>query len=722
VTAATYRLSTDFVPACNRLDATDSHRVWQAVERFGTNPGHPGLNLEKLVDADGLWSIRASHSLRVILLRDDPTWIFVDAGQHDEVYERVARRRLVVEPNTGLIALVPDPRRLPADGPRPPVITISGPTIESTRRLFDHWADSDLLEAEFDETSIALLRRCIELDDLFEVGLAKLALERAFDLIEKTPEEWRAPILLAAEDGLNGRLKRAIANFGVAHGLSQLLTAEELTKLARAPIEEWMIFLHPDQRSIIERRFDGPARIRGAAGTGKTAVALHRAAELARRFAVEEPDAPPILFTTFIKTLPPVFEDLYSRLPTARTGAVSFVNVDKYARRTVNEAGHEVRTDTSDINAAFRKAKERIVSPGSPLAASRLTDSYLKDEITKVIKGRGIDSLDDYLEIERTGRVVPFNRILRQQIWALRVAWDEEMASRGTLDFSDVMRLARDIARSEPSPRFRAAIVDEAQDLTLVGLQFVQALVSAGASTVPSDGLLLVGDGAQRIYPGCYTLRQAGIEVAGRSTILKTNYRNTAEILAAAMAVAGDLDVDDLGDEFRRGDADVTSLRSSGHRPIVATHQDATAEQAFVLDRLRHHVDHDGIALGDIGIFLPTNPLAKDFLGLLRTADIPGINLDQFDGRVRNAVKVGTYHRAKGLEVKVVMLPSLDERFPRPAMPGQDPIEYSEERDLWISALFVAMTRARDELIIACAGGPSSLIIENLDFFDLVEY
>src|SRR6185295_6030614 len=107
-----------------------------------------------------------------------------------------------------------------------------------------------------------------------------------------------------------------------------------------APIEDWMIFLHPDQRVVVRRRFEGPARIRGAAGTGKTVVALHRAAELAHRFEDEEPEsALPILFTTYIKSLPAVFEGLYNRLPNVHGRPIEFVHVDKLARRIVNEAG-----------------------------------------------------------------------------------------------------------------------------------------------------------------------------------------------------------------------------------------------------------------------------------------------------------------------------------------------------------------------------------------------
>ena len=99
-----------------------------------------------------------------------------------------------------------------------------------------------------------------------------------------------------------------------------------------------MIFLHPDQRAIVSRRFDGPARVRGAAGTGKTVVGLHRAAWLAERNR-EAGESKPVLFTTFIKSLPPVFESLYLRLPGTRAGEVEFVHIDRLAWQVCAAAG-----------------------------------------------------------------------------------------------------------------------------------------------------------------------------------------------------------------------------------------------------------------------------------------------------------------------------------------------------------------------------------------------
>ena len=77
-----------------------------------------------------------------------------------------------------------------------------------------------------------------------------------------------------------------------------MTNAEELERALEYPWEKWAVFLHPAQRQVVEKNFGGPSRVSGAAGTGKTVVAIHRAVFLARA----NPDAR-ILLTTFSDTL-----------------------------------------------------------------------------------------------------------------------------------------------------------------------------------------------------------------------------------------------------------------------------------------------------------------------------------------------------------------------------------------------------------------------------------
>ena len=514
----------EFFSSLARLDPGDSQRVIRSVTRFQREPEAPGLNLEQLKGRRGrrrLWTIRASLELRVLLAREGTTSVLLRAGHHDAIYD-LADRVAFAAPVSGRPGLMPlRPDALDLDGslvtPHP---APTAPAADTEPSILAHWSDRELARAGFDEDAARRLRRATQ-DTLLDVWPELVDDEALFEKVcacsEQSPETWFNPPLIGDQEAEQRRFRDAILERGARAGLSSLLGPDELERLLAAPIEEWMIFLHPDQRTLVDRRFAGPARLSGSAGTGKTVVALHRAAALAKRFKASSARAgpPPVLFTTFIKNLPPVFENLYRRLPTVVDGAVEFVNVDKLAARFCAESAAPPALNPDAVKAAFDDAWAAVVLPGTPLLRAGLTRGYLREEVTAVLKGRGIDTLDEYRHVERTGRRTGFTAAMREQAWALREAWDERLAERGVEDFPDVVRRARDLARERSEPRYEAAIVDESQDLTLVGLQFIQALVN-GRGFDGQDGLFLVGDHAQKIYPGGFTrCRRAWTSAAG---------------------------------------------------------------------------------------------------------------------------------------------------------------------------------------------------------------
>jgi hypothetical protein len=697
-----------------RMEARDSQRVVEAIADFQRDPFHPGLNLEKLNASKNLHSIRASQSLRILLAKEGQTYVFLEAGQHDDIYARAARCRFVAGARSGVVGLIVIEPDADADDERPDRRARSRPSATPDRLPFDHWSDAELREAGFGDTHIAVVRLCPDEDHICEMDLPQELLERAIDILELTPEEWRSPSLDPEADA-EQRLRQALATSPLT--FTRLFTPEEAAEIVRAPIEDWMVFLHPDQSQAVERVHSGPARVRGSAGTGKTVVGLHRAASLARRYG-DEPEQPPVLFTTFIKSLPPVFENLYRRLPSAPPEGVRFIHVDKLAREVCTEFGDRVAVDLNNVRWAAAKAYRDVVGTQSPL--STLSRAYLETEIAAVIKGRGISTLDEYLAIERTGRTTPFNEPMRRAMWSLREEYDRNLASRGTIDFADVVIRARDHARRRTSPMFRCAVIDEAQDLTLVGLQLIRALVNGSDGDRP-DNLLIVGDGGQRVYPGGFTLRQAGIDVRGRTTVLKVNYRNTRQIIGAAMAVSGGQAINDLGDELNRGDADVDAGRL-GSRPVLAVLDGHDVELSEIVRRIHDLAGTDSsVGLGDIVVAVTTNDQAATVMGVLKAADIECMRLEDYDGVPTDQVKVGTHHRVKGLEFKAVFLPFLGEAdFPRRQANGQSAAEYDEQCTLAISCLYVAMTRARDSLVLTCSGDPAGVIAAGLDSFEMV--
>ena len=441
-----------------------------------------------------------------------------------------------------------------------------------------------------------------------------------------------------------------------------------------------------------------------------------RFADSGRRSQSHQP--PSILFTTFVKSLPPVFRNLYDRLPTSVAGAVEFIHVDRLAHRICTQAGQRPRLDPSAGNKAFEGAFGAIVRTDTPLQRAGLTRDYLREEVTAVIKGRGVDSLEEYLELERTGRRMRLTLAMRAQVWELHKEWNKRLHEAGIIDFPDVVRKARDIARRYREPLYRAAIVDESQDLSLVGLQLVRALVTESNGHDRPDALFIVGDGAQKIYPGGFTLAQSGLDIRGNSSVLRVNYRNSRPIIRAALACAGSETINDLGEEYLRGDARPEAQRD-GVMPRLVRTKNLSGQIAHVAAEIERLCSQDGLGPGDVGVFAPSNAQAEQAIDDLAARGLHCQNLRRFDGRPNSSIKVGTFHRAKGLEFKVVFLLGLSDRsFPKPKRYGQSDAEYRERRALQVSELFVAMTRARDGLFLLCEEEPSDALHEALDYMD----
>lgn len=711
-----------FFASAADLGPGDAKAVHSAVDQFSKNPDHPGLNLHPVNTAgpSRLHTIRATKGVRILLAREGDTFVFLEAGPHDYIYERAQRGQFINARATGYIGFVEAPSTLDVEEPAASWHVEQRGRSDDGPSIVDHWTDAELRDvAGFDDQLIIDLRRARNPDHVLDLDLDNETVDKVFRVMEETPEQWLQPALLedaSADRDEEERLRAAITDTGAEWGLSRLYTPEEVADLLAAPIEDWMVFLHPAQRFVVDRNFTGPARVKGGPGTGKTVVALHRAARLAQTLTGEaNPAGLPILFTTYVKSLPPVFEHLYGRLPGTATSptAVEFVNIDSLAYRLYRDAGGARRPEMKEADKAFEAAHRRVVTPMSPLAAGHITPDYLRDEIRTVIKGRGLQHVDEYLAIERTGRRTPLREPQRRQVWALREEYDADMARRGVVDFADILNAALARARTFAAPRYRAGIVEEAQDLTLVGLRLVRALVNGPARDDPPDGLLLVGDAAQRIYPGGFRLAHAGINVSGRRSIeLTTHYRSTRQVLAAAYAVAGDDVVEDMDESFRRRDATVT-IHRDGPVPTLSRYSSKGDELTGIVESVCEMVTAARVRPGDVGVLVTTNREADDYRRGFADAGLDSIDLTKYRGDDTNAVKVGTWHRAKGLEFKVVHLPNLSAgRWPRRRAQGQSDVEYEEACSLELSRLFVAMTRARDQLAVSCVGEPSARIAD----------
>ena len=485
--------------------------------------------------------------------------------------------------------------------------------------------------------------------------------------------------------------------------------------------EEWQLFLHPDQEPLVKRHYyGGEARIRGAAGTGKTVVALHRAVELGRRYAGKK-----LLFTTFSRSLTIYLEHLYRRIPNAPEN-VDFLNIDRVAYGLV-----EQWVDGPKVDSAFDSAYRKIV-PGTAL--ERCGRDYVKDEIEKIIKGRAA-TREQYLDtgrFDRLGRRSRFTRADRELCWILREAWDDGMRKAETTSFADVLIAARNRAWAREA-EYRAAIVDEAQDMTLVGMQLVRALVAGKRENrVPRDGLLILDDAAQRIYAGGFRLAWADLQVKGRSEILRTNYRNTRPIVEAAKAVRGDvLPVVEDNDDGAALHADFE--QETGPRPVFIR-VGPKGEVPAIAAEIENLVREKGLTYESIGVLMRSNADADRARKELFRKRIPCTLLRKMrEGSLGDGVRVGTFDRSKGLEFRAVFIPRIgasvfpekeEGRYVQRPIPGlatavrETTDEEREVRQLDLDRLYVGMTRAKETLYLVADEEPCPELDKARDFFE----
>lgn len=435
--------------------------------------------------------------------------------------------------------------------------------------------------------------------------------------------------------------------------------------------EEWMVRLHPAHAQLVRRTFDGPARIHGAAGTGKSTIGLHRAAYLARLNPTGR-----VLVTSLGGVLPCVLERRFAQLAPEAVRRVDFRTVHDVATRILVARHVTVRVDAARAVTAFNLAWNRVGRHGV-LGATGLPATHWQEEVGVVVRGRGLTDLETYLALDRVGRSLPITETERRAVWDLHSAYADELEAAGITDWAGLVLEAEEALRARPygtvpeEPRVRSVIVDEAQDLSCSQARLLLAVAGDGP-----DALLLLDDGRQSIYPGGYSFDEAGIVLADRSVALRTSFR------------------------WEGATTDVPEVEPVRWRGLSADLSDA------LVARVHDVVAGMGTNYGDVGVLAPTPSGVRAAAAALASAGLPVRRLDDPDGRTgapadaeADAVTVGTVRVARGLEFKQVLLCGFpaDDAQPDEGATGVDPEAWDRAR----RELLVGSTRARDGLWIA---------------------
>lgn len=477
----------------------------------------------------------------------------------------------------------------------------------------------------------------------------------------------------------------------------------DLDAALKHPLDVWRVFLHPRQRRIARSHTKGPMRVLGGAGTGKTVVALHRAGFLVREVYTKPDDR--VLFTTFTVNLA---QDLRTQLAKLlepdELARVEIANIDSWASTYLRSRGRSFRP-------AFEKEQQELLRGAYEVYGDdRYPLDFYRAEWRDVIQEQGLRTEDEYVLAVRKHRGVPLSRVERRKLWPVFSAYRSSLEQSGYLEPVDILRAARaELETANADPRYRSVVVDEAQDFSADALRLVRAI----AGPEHPDDLFLVGDPHQRIYGRPVTMSSCGIQVRGRrSQTLRLNYRTTAAICRWSLGALRNLEVDDLdeGKADRRG---YVSLRE-GAAPHIELLDSPLDEERRVVETVKQKIA-GGLSPQEICIAARTRaPLVDRFGPALTRAGIDNVLLEQDEPR-QAAVRLATMHRVKGLEYPVVLLVALSEDlmpYRSPELRSDDPVVSSLALVRERSLLYVAASRARDELCVFASGTPSPLLVD----------
>lgn len=694
-------LAKSFLDAYSRLPRKTQKKVRELTERFQEDPTRSGLNFEALEGTKDskLRSLRVDQAYRMIVVQPErgDVLLCVWVDHHDEAYRWAARKTFEVNPLSGVLQVYSV-----EEGQQAIAASEVRLAPKPKARLFERFDDEELLLAGVPQpllASVRALEREGDLDALAPHLPADAAdmlylLAAGYDFMQALEEASRPRERVAAVDveDFSTALERpeSQAVFRLVEG------EDELERMLDAPLEQWRVFLHPSQRRLVERNFNGPVRVLGGAGTGKTVVLIHRACHLAGEVFRAPEDR--LLVTTFTRNLA---ADLAAAIKTLCPKCVERIevkNLHAWARSFYEQqVGRRLAVLDDD-----RRRQELMARAATGAAGEEYAVSFYLDEWDQVVQAQEVASKENYFRARRVGRGTRLGRAQRGEVWRVLTAYRELLEAEGLLEWQDVVREARLFLESgKVALPYRAVLADEVQDFSPPELRLLRAIAPRG-----QNDLFLVGDAHQRIYGHMARLGACGIEIRGRSTRLKLNYRTTEEIRARAVAILDGLEVDDLDGGTDR----MTGYRSlrSGPKPVFHTCVRPEDEQRVIQETLRRWLQ--STAPEDVCLGARTHRLLERYARILEEAGIPHEEIRTEATATRPGVRLATMHRLKGLEFKKVLLCGVQAgevplALPADAFADEASTADHEQRERCL--FYVASTRARDELVVTGFGRPS---------------
>lgn len=683
-----FRIADTFTDSLGKLTAQEQKVVKTAAFDLQINPANPGIRFHKLDKAKdpNFWSATVSMDIRIIVHRTEKSILLCYVDHHDNAYLWAERRKLETHPKTGAAQIVEI--RETVKEVTIPVYLESEQPVEKPL-LFAHLTDEELLAYGVPSDWLKDVKQATE-ESLLEIAghLPSEASEALLDLATGV-----TPLVRTMPEGGD-----PFAHPDAQRRFRLMSDMDELERALDYPWEKWTVFLHPAQRKLVERDYSGPARVSGSAGTGKTIVALHRAAHLART----NTDAR-VLLTTFSDPLAYSLQNKLSHLLGKEPRLGERLEVE-----SMNAVGMRLyKANLGRLTIAPKEVVTQLLEDAAAQVHDHKFSSYfLRTEWEEVVDAWQIDTWEKYRDVVRLGRKTKLPEQQRKVLWEIFEIVRTSLNDKGMKTLSQMFSELAVHFRGETNPPFDYAIVDEAQDISIAQIRFLAALSSR------PDSLFFSGDLGQRIFQQPFSWKALGVDIRGRSFTLRINYRTSHQIRQQAdRLLAPELvDVDGIVEERR-----ATQSVFNGPKPTIEVAESQEEEKAVVANWLKGLLS-DGYKPDEIGVFVRSDKEIPRAQNAVQEAGAPFVILDKKLLPSSEKVSICSMHLAKGLEFRAVAVMACDDEI----IPLQSRIDrvvddsdleevYNTERHL----LYVACTRARDNLLVTSVN-PESEFVDDL--------
>jgi mRNA-degrading endonuclease RelE of RelBE toxin-antitoxin system len=687
-------LGADFLAAFSRLPKKQQKKVREFLDKFTQNPETASLNYEKIQGARDphLRSVRVDQNYRGVILKPQQGNVFVLlwVDKHDAAYEWACQRTCGIHPMTGAVQVVLTEQAATASleatqkekAEEHEVVEAKAPPA-----LFAEHSDEDILSLGVPPNLLGHVRAvCTEkqLEEI-EAVLPRDAFEGVFLVAAGySIEEACSELCIQRQTSVDTNdFAAAVERDGSRRQFVVITDAAEMENVLSAPLEQWRVFLHPSQRRLVEMSANGPVRVLGSAGTGKTVVAMHRAVWLVRNACAP---GQRVLFTTFTRNLAAdIAANLKKLCSREEWERIEVVNLDAWTRRFLDKQGFSLQLAYEDALREDMWQKALSLLPSD----TPFPQAFIKSEWDNVIQAHGIDDEAAYMTVSRVGRSRRFARKDRHLLWPVFGEYRALLSEHGLCEPADAFRsAARLIQERGITFPYRSAVVDEAQDFGNEAFRLLRAVVPSD----PGD-LFIAGDAHQRIYGHQVVLSRCGIDIRGRGRKLRINYRTTEEVKNWASGILKGLTFDDLDAGFD----DAEGIRSlvHGEPPIVETCSSETAAWESAASHIKqllrtHETKPEGICV----VARTHRELDECQKYLSQVCPIVHrVEPGKADDGSAHGLRIATIHRVKGLEFDHVIIVEPHEH---PGAATQNEEDVRRNRILF----YVAATRVRRSLFV----------------------